>query len=671
MMPDFDTAAIRRFLMQFFDDPELTALCFDYFPQVYNEFTVGMEKGQKALLLVGSCRRQGRLPDLLAALERERPSLYPQHLASIPHPEPAPPEPVQRNPRQVFISHAQQDADFTRRLAADLQARGWPVWLAPDSIRPGEKWVEAINRGLAESGVFALVLTPAAVRSRWVQSETNVAIGMEHRGELRFLPLDVQLASPPPLWQAYQFIPFRDSYQAGLQALLMQLQPEMAGQLARLYTQLQQAVQTADWPGAQRVGGQIEALHPGYRDTRALLARAEQEHQRQQAQAENLAQLHRQLQTAESQQNWSQVQAVARRIQAIQPDDDGARQAAARATLALRQQRRLKQESPPQTPAEKTWPAPLLMWGGAGALFLIVLFLALRPDPSPQQPPATDTAAPPAATAVTPSLTATVNLNRPPDNAGLHDTWTRPADGMVMVFVPGGTFMMGSDLTQDADAQDDELPQHEVTLDSFWLDRTEVTNAQYWQCVARGECSRSSLADDSRYNGLDYPVVGVSWQDASNYCAWAGGRLPTEAEWEYAARGEAGYIYPWGNEFDGTRLNYCDTNCTYGWKDASQNDGYELTAPVGSYSPAGDSWVGAADMAGNVWEWVADWYSNRYYASSPSENPTGPESGDYRALRGGSWFYFRRITRAANRLNAPPDDRYDAVGFRCVLPPGR
>jgi DNA-binding winged helix-turn-helix (wHTH) protein len=126
---------------------------------------------------------------------------------------------LRRNPRQIFISHATADAELAHRLAADLQAEGWAVWMAPDSILPGEKWVEAINRGLAESGVFLLLLTPEAVVSRWVTTETNVAIGMEHRGLLKFIPLDVKPCLPPPLWTAYQKIDWQRNYEKGWQNL--------------------------------------------------------------------------------------------------------------------------------------------------------------------------------------------------------------------------------------------------------------------------------------------------------------------------------------------------------------------------------------------------------------------------------------------------------------------
>jgi serine/threonine-protein kinase len=241
----------------------------------------------------------------------------------------------------------------------------------------------------------------------------------------------------------------------------------------------------------------------------------------------------------------------------------------------------------------------------------------------------------------------------------------REKDDMVMVYVPGGTFQMGS-----TEGESDEQPVHTVTLDGFWIDRAEVTNAQYARCVAAGKCgapsilssaTRSSYYGDSRYG--DYPVIYVSWNDATAYCAWAGGQLPTEAQWEYAARGPEGRIYPWGNEFNEARLNYCDVNCPSDGADKTANDGYADTAPVGSY-PGGASWVGALDMAGNVWEWVADRYGS--YPSELQVNPTGPSSGELRVLRGGCWNDYRSSARVAVRAWYEPGIRQLNFGFRCA-----
>ena len=193
----------------------------------------------------------------------------------------------------------------------------------------------------------------------------------------------------------------------------------------------------------------------------------------------------------------------------------------------------------------------------------------------------------------------------------------------VMVTVPAGDFTMGSN-------DDDSKPAHQVYLNAFSIDKYEVTNAQYKQCVDAGKCSppaKSESRTRNWYYGVpkynNYPVIYVSWDDAKRYCAWAGKRLPTEAEWEKAARGTDGRIYPWGNSFDARKLN-------------SSEGGKGDTTAVGSY-PDGASPYGALDMAGNVSEWVADRYDENYYANSPRNNPPGPSSGLGHVQRGGDW----------------------------------
>jgi formylglycine-generating enzyme required for sulfatase activity len=229
---------------------------------------------------------------------------------------------------------------------------------------------------------------------------------------------------------------------------------------------------------------------------------------------------------------------------------------------------------------------------------------------------------------------------------GIGSSWTRPADGMVMAFVPQGDFEMGSN------TYDDEKPIHTVTLDSYWMDSTEVTNAMYEKCVNAGACEPPKSTghySDAKYE--NHPVVYVDWSMANTYCEWADAHLPTEAEWEKAARGTDGRTYPWGEGLDCNKAN------CYGC--------VRDTTAVGSYA-SGKSPYGLFDMAGNVWEWVMDWHDSNYYASSPSSNPQGPVSGQYRVLRGGSWSVLDNVTRSSNRNWNTPVNADDLIGFRCA-----
>jgi formylglycine-generating enzyme required for sulfatase activity len=291
--------------------------------------------------------------------------------------------------------------------------------------------------------------------------------------------------------------------------------------------------------------------------------------------------------------------------------------------------------------------------------------------PSSLLPSATSSAT--STSTATPPLSSTISIFIP---TNVEPNWTPVVEevhGISFTYVPAGCFMMGSTEEQldavlemcvadlgtgecDRGWFENEQPTHEVCLSAFWISQTEVTNDQFRACVDAGECESPI---NQTYFSEYYPrrpVVWIDWYRAEAYAQWVGGSLPTEAQWEYAARGPAGYVYPWGDE-DPT----CELADTYGCK-------FSLPQ-VGSYED-GASWVGALDMAGSVWEWVADWYSEDYYVTlaSGTLDPAGPGSGTSRVLRGGSFANFQWYARATLRHKDDPDDSDHRRGFRVVIP---
>ncbi len=306
---------------------------------------------------------------------------------------------------------------------------------------------------------------------------------------------------------------------------------------------------------------------------------------------------------------------------------------------------------------------------------------ATQPPTATSSPTATSTATPSASP--TPSRTPTLTPTPTADNLPLYRT--READGMALRLIPAGSFLMGSN-DDDLLAASDEKPQHEVTINSFYMDQYEVTVAQYasflnrlgtyqqacegFDCVLprdRTGITSLLLAEDQGDGKVQflpltgfgsYPINHVSWYGAKAYCEAVGARLPTEAEWEYAARGDDGRLYPWGNEAPN------ETRAVF------NSDNFDNLKPVDAL-PNGQSAFEIFGMAGSVWEWTADWYGEDYYADSPAANPTGPETGLMRVIRGGAWPFNNEAdrVRAANRSSLTPDFISSTVGFRCASDP--
>ncbi len=318
---------------------------------------------------------------------------------------------------------------------------------------------------------------------------------------------------------------------------------------------------------------------------------------------------------------------------------------------------------PPPTPRLKP-PAWTYVLAGV-AVIGVILFLAIQPKPGNVPTPVSSNSTPteeivsvaevlptmttaPTRTSAPPTATPTVEEVAAPGNT------ISPKDNMPMIYIPEGTFIMGSHLCPPK--VDYACEPHEVYLDGYWIDQYEVTNEMYRQCVDDGDCETPAIVDSKKRAGYfyssqyeDYPVIWVNRRNAVDYCEWAGRRLPTEAEWEKAARGDDERKFPWG---DNPSSSYANYNYYIG-----------DTTPVGAYSN-GASPYGVMDMAGNVWEWVADYYY--YYSSSVYKNPTGPAQGDHYVLRGGSWSNVTELIttyfRADNFANFVNND----IGFRCA-----
>lgn len=248
-------------------------------------------------------------------------------------------------------------------------------------------------------------------------------------------------------------------------------------------------------------------------------------------------------------------------------------------------------------------------------------------------------------------------------------SWAEPPPSSTedsMVRIPSGNYKIGfktnqalSECTKHNDPCkrkwfEDEEPVHTIYLDSFLIDKYEVTQEEF---------ARKTGKNPSEFKGNTLPVEKVTWEEARQYCESMGKRLPTEAEWEVAAKGGKELIYSWGNEVQSKKANFCDRHCGKRWKAKQFIDGFETTAPVGSFPPNG---YGLHDMAGNVYEWVYDWYEKEYYEHSPTKNPRGPLTGKYKVMRGGSWINYAVGTRPTDRTDAKPGKRLNFAGFRCA-----
>jgi formylglycine-generating enzyme required for sulfatase activity len=449
----------------------------------------------------------------------------------------------------IFISYERNDQAYTRKLRDSLRQRGFDVWV-DERIDSGDRWLRTIERAVRDSAAVVVVMTPEARDSEWVEAEILLAqdegkpiFPLLLRGKVFFSLVTKQYTNvtdgqmpPDDFYERLE----REVRVPSAEEISAPLAPEPAivrtGR-AWSWQHLRLPLELAGLLAIVLLVGVVVVGLIGRGDDPTPISTAS-------------------------------VPAVA-----AQPTPTNTSQPATATSIPDP----TVVDTPPPTPTSSPTATSLLI---------------ATDKPTPTSSPtatATPTLAPPTdtPTPVPPTPIPTPLPPTPTPTLGIGSTLVREKDGMVMVYVPGGTFQMGS-----ADEDPDEQPVHSVTLNGFWIDRTEVTNAQYAHCVGDGICIAPVGSDSSTHDSYygvsefdDYPVIFVNWNRADTYCQWAGGRLPTEAEWEYAARGPDGNVYPWGNDAPhDTLLNY------------HQNIGD--TTEVGSY-PGGASWVGAMDMAGN------------------------------------------------------------------------
>jgi formylglycine-generating enzyme required for sulfatase activity len=520
---------------------------------------------------------------------------------------------------RIFISYSRQDQEFALRLATSLRETGMDVWIDLEDIPAGMKWSSAIQEGLDSGELMIVIISPDSMASRNVEDEWQYYVD----NSKPVIPVLLEPAKIHFQLSRIQYIDFhKQKYPTALNQLFAEFQ--------RKGIRLENAPNVLDRQPISHVPPEYPTLVSasskppqrsnlilglGVLGTLILIALAVvflavRGHQDADFKATTVAELS------------GSVVAVATSTIRVEFDQ-----------LAATQTAQAALNNPTDEPKATL----------------------------------TDTLIPPTpiSAATIPPTETPISLGFPGNPVMSNSQWS-PVSQMFgntqMMLVPAGCFIMGStDEDRETAVQQcllvvnenscrtlvaDEYPQALTCFEQpFWIDRTEVTN-------------RASGAGDN-----NLPRTNITWRDSQAYCKGLGGRLPTEAEWEYAARGPDGLNYPWGNQFDGSLLNYCDASCQFNWQDSTFNDNQSVAAEVGSYASSA-SWVGALDMGGNVWEWTSSLYWN--YPYSPSDGRENPaDTTSLRTLRGGSWNWISADARTSGR-DDPIQDSSDWYGFRCA-----
>ncbi|HNJ14379.1 MAG TPA: SUMF1/EgtB/PvdO family nonheme iron enzyme [Anaerolineales bacterium] len=512
-------------------------------------------------------------------------------------------------PLKVFLCHSHSDRTAVRALYSRLVLDGVDAWLDKEKLLPGQEWELEIRRAVRESDVVVICLSNQFNQAGFRQKEVRLALdtAMEKpEGEIFIIPARLEECESLASLSKWQWVDLfeENGYEKLLRALVLRsdriranarslmrfdAKAEKRRQVVFLVQQAEKMEKDADWMAAIENYRQVNRIDPAYFGVEEKIASLQQKMQ------------------------------------------------AGTVTVTLRQ------DAVVDKPSSSKW---LRVAGIVGVLLLCCMFVVAGGTLLYSQFRKSSAQIAPSPVVAT----ASPSLPEPSPTPGQPAVVSTQPVTPEMVLIPAGDFNMGS---EGGDA--DELPIHLVRLDAYSIDVYEVTNAAYQACVDASICkppiSTGSLTREEYYGVSEYenfPVINIDWDRASTFCAWRGGRLPTEAEWEKAARGTDNRIYPWGDAPDCAK-----SNCTAD------------TLEVGSFGE-GKSPYGVYNMAGNVWEWVADWYSREYYSISPLENPQGPSSGESHVLRGGAFDATERLRRVSVRGAYFPEDFFSRVGFRCA-----
>ncbi len=568
---------------------------------------------------------------------------------------------------KIFLCHASADKPAVRKLYRYLRSKGMDPWLDAEKLLPGQMWQTEIPKALYASDAIIVVLSQNSItKEGYVQREIKFALDKAldmPEGRIFLIPARLEECEVPESLKGYQWVDlFRRNWNRRLMSSLNERIAQLGlTPLSTSQIEVQPPVTTThidSQPISSENAGTFAEEQPIPIE---ISEKAEKKEEVIEHSSLILEDNNQTVSSDESNQSLTQAKQSNEIPKVIQPPTDR-NDNLPRAELDQSTQNQPtfveipKQEPRKEKKIERPEHTPLsrgeskvkdilphksreykkvspnfnlrLIGGVAGALLLITLGVWVGSSILNNLP---------------------TNNPSPTSTLGIGSTMVSDKDGMTLLYVPPGEFTMGSN-----DGNPDEKPAHTVYLDAYWIDKTEVTNTMYVKCVQAKSCTRPSNTihfSDSKY--ANHPVVSVSWNDANKYCSWAGRRLSNEAEWEKAARSTDGRTYPWGNNAPNNDLvNY--------------NNAVGDTTEVNKY-PNAASPYGILDMAGNVSEWVADWYGSNYYSNSPYSNPSGPDSGTLRVYSGGSWYYYDSDVRSSYRGKIAPDHFDIYVGFRCAL----